>query len=54
MTRRVNVAVTTDMQTSIREEWTEQPSPVYTISGMRVSQPFKGINITKNKKYIVK
>ena len=23
MTRRVNVAVTTDMQTSIREEWTE-------------------------------
>ncbi len=54
MTRRVNVAVTPDTQTSIRQECDEQPSPVYTIGGMRVGQPLKGIHIKKNKKYIVK
>lgn len=54
MTRRINVAVISDIQTSIRQKWGEKPSPIYTIDGMRVSQPLKGINITKNKKYIVK
>ncbi|MBO4850189.1 MAG: hypothetical protein J5529_04715 [Prevotella sp.] len=56
MTRRLNIATTTDVETSIN---TPIPIPngnqvIYNLAGQRLSQPQNGINIQNGKKIVVR